>query len=124
MYELIIKSGFSGAHYLRGYRGKCEKLHGHNWKVEVKFEKSSLNNIGIASDFKILKSKLNKVLIELDHSLLNSLTPFKKINPSAENIARYIFNKLKSSIKQKSLILTSVSVWESENSCAIYYDSI
>ena len=122
MYEVLIKTDFSGAHNLRGYRGKCEKLHGHNWKVEARFEKDVLNDIGIASDFKILKSKLKLVLKKLDHAYLNKLAAFKKKNPSAENIARYIFEKLTSSIKEKHLLVKSVSVWESENSCATYYE--
>ena len=122
MYEVLIKTDFSGAHNLRGYRGKCEKLHGHNWKVEARFEKDVLNDIGIASDFKILKSKLKLVLKKLDHAYLNKLAAFKKKNPSAENIARYIFEKLTSSIKEKRLSIKSVSIWESDTSCATYYE--
>lgn len=119
MYEMLIKSDFSGAHNLRGYRGKCEKLHGHNWKIEARFESDSLNDIGIAADFKVLKAKLNNALKKLDHSHLNKLTVFKKQNPSAENIARYIFEELQKSIK-KDVSVKSVSVWESDTSCASY----
>jgi 6-pyruvoyltetrahydropterin/6-carboxytetrahydropterin synthase len=122
MYEILIKSDFSGAHNLRGYRGKCEQLHGHNWKVEVKFETHRLDDIGIAADFKILKLKLKTVLKKLDHTYLNKLATFKKSNPSAENIAKYIFERLQSSVTQKDLVVKSVSIWESDNSCATYYE--
>lgn len=122
MYEILITSDFSGAHNLRGYRGKCEELHGHNWKVEARFEKDTLNDIGLAADFKVLKSKLRNILKKIDHTYLNKLTPFKKNNPSAENIARYIFEKLTSSIKEKDLSVKSVSIWESDTSCATYYE--
>jgi len=122
MYEILIKADFSGAHNLRGYRGKCERLHGHNWKVEARFEKDTLDDIGIATDFKVLKSKLRTILKKIDHTYLNKLPSFKKNNPSAENIARYIFEKLKSSIKEKGSSIKSVSIWESDTSRATYYE--
>ncbi len=122
MYEILIKGDFSSAHNLRGYKGKCEALHGHSWKVEARFEKSGLNNIGISVDFVILKARLKDILKKFDHAYLNKLDVFKKQNPSAENIARIIYQKLKDSVKEKGLILKSVSVWESETSCATYYE--
>lgn len=122
MYEILIKSDFSGAHNLRGYRGRCEKLHGHNWEVEANFEANTLNDIGIAADFKILKSKLRTILEKLDHAYLNRLSAFKRKNPSAENIAKYIYAGLKKSIRQKDLFVKSVSVWESNTSCATYFE--
>jgi len=122
MYEILIKSDFSGAHNLRGYKGRCEKLHGHNWKIEARFETDTLDKIGMAVDFKILKSKLENVLKKVDHAYLNKLDAFKRENPSAENIAKYIYEGLRSSIRKKGLSLKSVSVWESETSCATYYE--
>ncbi|MBU1061281.1 MAG: 6-carboxytetrahydropterin synthase QueD [Candidatus Omnitrophica bacterium] len=122
MYEILIKSDFSGAHNLKGYRGRCEELHGHNWKVEARFETDTLDKIGIAVDFKILKSRLKTILNKLDHSYLNRTKAFKGKNPSAENIASYIFKGLKSSIKKKDLSLKSVSIWESDTSCATYFE--
>ena len=122
MYEILIKSDFSGAHNLRGYKGKCEKLHGHNWKVEARFKSDSLDDIGIAVDFKVLKSKLKVVLKKLDHAYLNKLDAFKRKNPSAENIARYVYVALKKSICKKGQAIKSVSVWESDTSCATYYE--
>lgn len=122
MYEVLIKSDFSGAHNLRGYRGRCERLHGHNWKVEARFETAALNDIGISADFKELKSKLKTVLKRLDHAYLNKIPAFKKANPSAENIAKYIFEGLRVCLKKKDLSVKSVAVWESDSSCATYYE--
>ncbi|MFC1508183.1 6-carboxytetrahydropterin synthase QueD [Candidatus Omnitrophota bacterium] len=122
MYEILIKSDFSGAHNLRGHKGKCEKLHGHNWKVEARLKSDSLDDIGMAVDFKVLKSKLKAVLKKLDHAYLNKLDVFKRKNPSAENIAKYIYLGLKKSIRKKSRAIKSVSVWESDTSCATYYE--
>jgi len=122
MYEISIKGDFSSAHNLRGYKGRCEGLHGHSWKVEARFEKEGLNDIGISVDFVTLKSRLKYILKKLDHTHLNKIEAFKTINPSAENIARFIYAKLKSSIKEKGLFLKSLSVWESETSCATYYE--
>lgn len=122
MYEILIKGDFSSAHNLRGYKGKCEALHGHSWKVEARFEKEDLNDIGISVDFVILKARLKDILKKLDHAYLNKIDVFKIKNPSAENISRFIYEKLKGSIKEKGLFLKSVSVWESEASCATYYE--
>jgi len=122
MYEILIKSDFCGAHNLKGYRGKCEALHGHNWRIEARFESDSLDDIGMVVDFKVLKTKLKNVLKKLDHAYLNKLIEFKKQNPSAENIARYIYTRLRNSIKQKDFFIKSVSVWESDTSCATYYE--
>ena len=122
MYEILIKSDFSGAHNLRGYRGRCERLHGHNWKIEARFETDKLDKIGMAVDFKILKARLSAVLKKLDHAYLNKLNAFKRKNPSAENIAKYIYEGLVSSIRKNNLSVGSVSVWESETSCATYYE--
>ncbi len=118
MYSIKIESYFSSAHFLRGYRGKCEELHGHNWKVEVKVEAKKLGKIGMVLDFKDLKIKLNKVLEKLDHKCLNHLAYFKKINPTSENIAQYIYKSLKPKIPN----LKSITVWENHNSCASYYE--
>jgi len=124
MYEILIKGDFSSAHNLRGYKGRCEELHGHSWKVEARFEKEGLNDIGISVDFVTLKSRLKYILKKLDHTYLNKIEVFKTINPSAENIARFIYTRLKSSIKEKGLFLKSLSVWESDTSCATYYEKL
>lgn len=116
MYSLKVEGSFSSAHNLRGYKGKCEDLHGHNWRIEVVVKSEELNNIGIVVDFKELKKKLKAVLEEMDHKYLNKLAYFKKVNPTSENIAKYIYQKLITKIP----LLDSVTVWENATSCATY----
>lgn len=118
MYSIKVEGIFSSAHNLRGYKGKCEELHGHNWKVEVAVLHNKLDKTGMVLDFKYLKKELNKALEKLDHRYLNNITYFKKVNPTSENIAKYIYDNIKSRI----LGLKSVTVWESENSSATYYE--
>ena len=117
MFEIKVISDFNAAHNLRGYRGKCEELHGHNWRVEVVVCGKNLNKTGMLMDFKQLKFRLNNVLDRLDHKYLNRLSYFKRINPTSENIAKYIYDDLKKKVSS----LKSVTVWESDNSSAIYY---
>jgi 6-pyruvoyltetrahydropterin/6-carboxytetrahydropterin synthase len=121
MYELTVTSYFSGAHRLRYLHGKCEELHGHNWKVEVSITSGKLNQEGVVMDFTILKGKVEKVLKSFDHTYLNDLPYFSGQEPSSENIARYIFDKLKVELKSFPVKMTKVSAWESENSCATYF---
>jgi 6-pyruvoyltetrahydropterin/6-carboxytetrahydropterin synthase len=121
VYELKIKSDFSAAHNLRGYEGVCESLHGHNWYVEVFVKSPGLNDIGLVIDFKELKAHTKEVTFELDHKYLNDLDYFKKVNPSSENIAKYIFDELEKKIKTADVVLSKVSVYESLNSSATYY---
>lgn len=121
MFEVSVRSSFSGAHRLRGYRGKCEELHGHNWDVEVCVGTNKLSKTGLALDFKLLKKKLDDVLARFDHCDLNKLVYFKNANPSAENIARYIYINLNKSLKIKEVKLTRVSVWETKDSCATFF---
>ena len=122
MFELSVTTEFSSAHNLRGYEGKCEALHGHNWHVEVVVVSERLNTIGIASDFKKLKKIINAIADKLDHQYLNKLPFFKKTNPTSENIARFIFVSVKPRLKKELVSLKSVSVWESESSKATYYE--
>jgi len=125
MFELTIEDTFNSAHQLIGYGGPCEKLHGHTWKVAVTVAGKKLNKIGILVDFKILKSKLKEILKKLDHEFLNELPEFKKINPSAENIAKFIFDKLNGADPDSSgsgSTIKSVKVWESEKTSAAYYE--
>jgi len=118
MFEVYIKSDFSAAHKLRGYKGKCEDLHGHNWKVEVFVTSDILDNIGMVIDFKKLKMALNAILKKIDHTYINNLAYFRKFNPTSENIAKYIFKQLEA--KSKSLRVKKVTVWESDTSAASY----
>ena len=118
MFEIKVKSDFSAAHNLRNYKGKCEKLHGHNWIVEVAFRYKKLDENGLAVDFRVVKAALKDAIEELDHSYLNELGYFKKTNPTSENIAKFIFKDVKKKIKD----IHSVAVWENDRSCAAYYE--
>ncbi|NOX20185.1 MAG: 6-carboxytetrahydropterin synthase QueD [Nitrospirae bacterium] len=122
MYELMIETTFSAAHQLRGYKGKCEELHGHNWKVQVHVTATKLNEIDIAIDFHDLKAYTNEVVKQLDHAFLNDLFPFTEINPSSENIARWIFESLKKKINNDYVKVSAVTVWESDTASATYYE--
>jgi 6-pyruvoyltetrahydropterin/6-carboxytetrahydropterin synthase len=116
MYSIKVESSFSSAHNLREYKGKCEALHGHNWKIEVVALKDKLDKSGMVSDFKYLKKKLNNVLEKLDHRYLNSIPYFKKVNPTSENIAKYIYDR----INVQGLKIKSVTVWENTTCSATY----
>jgi 6-pyruvoyltetrahydropterin/6-carboxytetrahydropterin synthase len=116
MYEIKVKAAFSSAHNLRNYRGKCERLHGHNWVVEAVLAYKSLDKDGLAVDFRQARKELRDVLEELDHSYLNDHPYFKKVNPTSENMARFIYTQL----KKLNSHVKSVSVWENDNSCATY----
>ena len=120
MYHVSIQTQFSAAHLLRNYKGKCENLHGHNWKVEVTVSTETLDEAGMAIDFTLLKQKTNDIIKQLDHQYLNEIPYFKNTNPSSENIASYIFNLLKIKLGDTTVKLTKVAVWESENSMASY----
>jgi 6-pyruvoyltetrahydropterin/6-carboxytetrahydropterin synthase len=120
MYELKIISQFAAAHQLREYAGKCENLHGHNWKVEVYVEGNTLEKNGLLIDFKLIKDATKKVLNELDHGFLNELDAFKAINPSSENIARHIFTALSREVNTERIKVSRVTTWESDSACASY----
>jgi len=122
MFEVSVRAGFSGAHRLKGYRGKCENIHGHNWDVEVFIGAETLDKQGISLDFRLLRRKLKGILAALDHRDLNKIAFFKKDNPSAENIAKYIYLKLKKPVSSKGAFLRRVSVWETKDSRATYFE--
>ena len=116
MFSIKVEGQFSSAHNLRGYKGRCEQLHGHNWKVEVTVAKEMLDKAGMVMDFRVLKDRLNEILDKLDHKYLNAIAYFKKVNPTSEGIAKYIFDRL----VDKGLEVDAVTVWESQNSSATY----
>ena len=120
MYELKIVSHFAAAHQLRNFGGKCEDLHGHNWKVEAYVSGQKLENNGLLIDFKIIKDKTNEILERLDHKFINEIEYFKETNPSSENIARYIFDSLAPDINDGIISANRVTAWESETACATY----
>jgi 6-pyruvoyltetrahydropterin/6-carboxytetrahydropterin synthase len=123
MFELSVEVSFSAAHQLRGYRGKCENMHGHNWKVQVSVMAEALNEIDIAIDFHDLKRLAREVVAPLDHAYLNDIFPFTEKNPSSENMAKWIFDSLKKKITEDNIRMSSVTVWESDTASATYYES-
>ena len=122
MYELTIETGFASAHQLRGYKGKCEKLHGHNWKVQISVTAERLNEIDLAIDFHDLKRIANDVISPLDHAFLNDIFPFTEKNPSSENIAKWIYETMKKKINDDNIRVSAVTVWESDTASASYYE--
>jgi 6-pyruvoyltetrahydropterin/6-carboxytetrahydropterin synthase len=119
-YELKVLCNFAAAHNLREFRGKCENLHGHNWKVEVVLRGKSLQSNGILLDFGEVKTEVRAILEELDHKYLNELPFFTTNNPSSENITRYLFEKLSAKLDSGDTRVYSVTAWESEDACATY----
>ncbi|RME27073.1 MAG: 6-carboxytetrahydropterin synthase QueD [Deltaproteobacteria bacterium] len=120
MYRIKVIRTFAAAHHLRNYNGKCENTHGHNYRVEVEVEADRLDGAGLAVDFGVVKARLDEVLDYLDHCDLNALPEFTERNPSAENIARVVYEKLKGAFSGEGTRLAAVSVWESDTSCATY----
>ena len=111
---------FASAHSLRGYPGDCAKLHGHNWKIEVQVEGSKLNEVGMVIDFKEIKRHAKEVANELDHTYLNDHPHFKETNPTAENIAVYLYREIASCIDQPNVKMHSLTVWENDRNCVTY----
>ena len=120
MYEISVEQEFDAAHALRGYQGKCENLHGHRYRVAVTVRASSLNEIGLAFDFTLLKKRAAEVLERFDHTYLNEIAPFDRINPSAENIAATVYGEMKAKLGDASVSVARVEVWESPTSRAEY----
>jgi 6-pyruvoyltetrahydropterin/6-carboxytetrahydropterin synthase len=123
MFELMIETHFSSAHQLRGYKGKCERVHGHNWKVQVYVLAERLNEIDITIDFHDLKKMTEEIVGQLDHSFLNDIFPFTEKNPSSENIAKWIYDSLRKRIDNDDISLSAVTVWESETASATYFEA-
>jgi 6-pyruvoyltetrahydropterin/6-carboxytetrahydropterin synthase len=116
MFSIRVEGSFSSAHNIRHYKGNCEQLHGHNWRVEVVVARKTLEEGGMVIDFRGLKTDLVEVLEKLDHKYINNIPYFKKVNPTSENIAKYIYDSLKPKVKG----LKSITVWENPQSCATY----
>jgi 6-pyruvoyltetrahydropterin/6-carboxytetrahydropterin synthase len=117
-YKLSVTKNFSSAHCLRKYKGKCENLHGHNWKIKAVFCGTKLDKTGMLIDFTDIKKHLEKIILYLDHKFLNEIEPFNRINPTAENLASFILEQLKS-IEIENAKVCEVEVWENQSSCAI-----
>ena len=119
VYALTVRTSFSAAHRLREYDGNCERLHGHNWQVEVTVASDVLDDQGIALDFRAIKSAVNDLLAGLDHRYLNEVSPFDRLNPSSENLARYLFEEMEKKVPPPAR-MARVTVWESEDARAEY----
>ena len=122
MYEVTVKTGFAAAHQLRLYDGKYENLHGHNWTAQVTVEAHELDPIGVGIDFVKLKAMVEKNLSELDYHNINEVPPFDEQNPSAENIARWLFLKLKVEVNTNSTRIKRVEIFEMEGCGASYFE--
>ena len=121
MFEVMIERNFSSAHQLRGYKGKCENLHGHNYKIEIYARGQELDNIGLLVDFGELKTAADEVVLYLDHRNINELEPFdEEVNPSAENLARYILERVAARVGDERVQIYKVRCFETPTSVATY----
>lgn len=119
-YTIKIVTDFSAAHYLRNYEGKCARLHGHNWKIEVEIDARQLDDVGMGIDFQDVKAETKELLEGLDHYNLNDMPPFDKINPTAENLSAFIYQSLATKINDQRVQVSAVTVWETERACVRY----
>lgn len=122
MFEIYVEGSFSAGHALRGYKGKCENPHGHNYKVRLTLEGRLLDDTGLLCDFVVLKQSMREIMATLDHKYLNDQAPFDTLNPSAENIAKYFFEQTahRFAADGEGPRLASVTVWETDNTAATY----
>ncbi len=124
MFEVAVEQTFAAGHALRGYKGKCENVHGHNYKVRVTVEGDRLNSIGLLVDFVEVKRILRNTMEYLDHKFINDLPPFDKINPTAENMAKFFYDEmvkgLASGAAEVPARVTEVRIWETDTSVATY----
>jgi 6-pyruvoyltetrahydropterin/6-carboxytetrahydropterin synthase len=120
VYTLKVLTDFGSAHSLRNYPGDCARLHGHNWKVEVEVIARELNELGIAIDFKTVKRVARQICGELDHRYLNEIPPFDQINPTAENIAGYLYRRIGEEINSAQVKVHAVTLWETDNASVRY----
>lgn len=124
MYEISAFGHFDAAHFLRGYPGKCANIHGHRWKVEITLQGEKLDEMGILIDFMDVKNMLKEVLEVFDHKMLNDIPPFDGLNPTAENIARFIYERMADRLGDQTgsnVGITKVTVWESDAASATYF---
>jgi 6-pyruvoyltetrahydropterin/6-carboxytetrahydropterin synthase len=125
MFQITVEDTFAAGHYLRNYRGKCENPHGHNYKVRVTLCGEELDRAGLLLDFKDLKEVMRDVVDRLDHQMMNDLEPFKVVNPSAENLAKYFYDETQKklcSVSNGRVRVKDVTVWETETTTATYFE--
>ncbi len=125
MFEVTVEDTFAAGHALRGYRGKCENPHGHNYRVRVTLAGDQLDHIGLLYDFKDLKAAMGEIIDRRDHQFLNALEPFKQLNPSAENLARYFYQATNDRLHAATngrVRVKDVTVWETDTTTARYFE--
>ncbi|MCG5499415.1 6-carboxytetrahydropterin synthase QueD [Ectothiorhodospira lacustris] len=122
-YTLKVLTDFASAHTLRDYPGNCSRLHGHNWKVEAEVEATVLDPLGMAVDFKTIKSLAREIAGELDHTYLNDLAPFRDVNPTAENIAAWFFREMAARLNAPGVRVSAITLWETERACVRYTEA-
>jgi len=122
MFQVSVEETFSAGHALRGYKGKCENVHGHNYRVRVTLEGPQLDSIGLLVDFTRLKQIIREIMARLDHQFVNDLEPFKTVNPSAENMAKYFYDEVARGLDglPPGARITDVILWETDTSRAQY----
>jgi len=122
MFEVAVEQGFASAHALRNYKGRCENVHGHNWKVRVVIEGEKLDDTGMLVDFLDVKSLMSEIVGRIDHQFLNEIPPFDVVNPSAENIAEYFYQQMAGKLEGTPVPvhIREVKIWETEIQSATY----
>jgi len=119
-YTLKVVSDFASAHTLRDYPGACSRMHGHNWKVEAEVLATELDNVGMGIDFKAIKAAVKELTDILDHRYLNEVAPFDMLNPTAENIAAWLYKGLGETLNTDTLQVSAITLWETERACVRY----
>ena len=122
MFQVSVEETFSSGHALRGYKGKCENVHGHNYRVQVTLAGPQLDSIGLLVDFTELKRVVRGIIAEIDHQFLNDLEPFKTVNPSAENLAKYFYDETTRQLNSMpdGARITGITIWETDTTSATY----
>ena len=122
VFEIYVQTHFSAAHALDGYPGDCARLHGHNWIIDVFVRCKELNDIGIGLDFREIKERVKGVLKNLDHFNLNELPAFQDVNPTSENIARFLYRELSRQLNTESIAVSRIKVSETPGAGAYYWE--
>jgi 6-pyruvoyltetrahydropterin/6-carboxytetrahydropterin synthase len=120
MFEICVEYTFAAGHALRGYKGKCENVHGHNYRVQMMVAGEQLDSSGLLMDFVDLRKGIKGLVERLDHRFLNDITPFDRVNPSAENMAKYFCDELEPQVRERGLRIQAVTVWETDTTSATY----